>query len=47
MWKDPERAASLDAERGELRAAIDAHYVEWERLAAELEAVEEALGEGG
>ena len=28
------------AERDEVRAAIDAHYVEWERLAAEIESFE-------
>jgi ATP-binding cassette subfamily F protein 3 len=45
LWKDPERSQALEEERAALRADIDARYADWERLAAELEAVEEALGE--
>ena len=47
IWKDAEQAQALEAERTELRAEIETHYAEWERLAAELEAVEEMLSEAG
>jgi outer membrane murein-binding lipoprotein Lpp len=32
---------ALEAQRGELRAKVEALYREWERLAAELEAAQE------
>ena len=44
IWKDPERCQALEAERTTLRTEIATLYADWERLAAELEAVEEALG---
>jgi ATP-binding cassette subfamily F protein 3 len=39
VFRDPDRTRELEAERGRLRAEIDAAYREWERLAAELEAL--------
>ena len=45
IWKDPAQVQALEAERTTTRSEMEADYAEWERLAAELEAVEEALGE--
>jgi ATP-binding cassette subfamily F protein 3 len=42
VHRDPERIRTLSAERAEVQEAIDAGYREWERLAAELESLEQA-----
>ncbi len=42
VFRDPERTRALEGERTELRQAIDAGYREWERLAAEIEALADA-----
>jgi ATP-binding cassette subfamily F protein 3 len=39
VYRDAERTRALEAERAALREAIDAGYREWERLAAEIEAL--------
>jgi ATP-binding cassette subfamily F protein 3 len=43
VFRDAERTRALEAERAALRAAIDAGYREWERLAAEIEALGDSL----
>jgi len=43
VYKDGEQVRAIEAERGEAKRTIDALYRDWERLAAELEAVEQAL----
>jgi ATP-binding cassette subfamily F protein 3 len=42
IHRDPDAIRALEAERGDLRAAVDERYREWERLAAEVEAGEQA-----
>jgi ATP-binding cassette subfamily F protein 3 len=42
VYKDGERARTLEAERVAAKAAVDALYREWERLAAEVEALDHA-----
>jgi ATP-binding cassette subfamily F protein 3 len=44
VYRDAERTRALEAERAALREAIDAGYREWERLAAEIEALGDAPG---
>jgi ATP-binding cassette subfamily F protein 3 len=39
LYRDPERVRALEAERARLREAIAALYKDWERLAAEVEAL--------
>jgi len=39
IYQDPEQSRALDADRSALRAAIEADYRAWERLAAELESL--------
>jgi ATP-binding cassette subfamily F protein 3 len=41
VHRDRERAAALEAERVELQVTIDAAYRDWERLAVELEALDD------
>jgi len=43
-YKDGEKVRALEAERAAAKDAIDLLYREWERLAAELEALDEVLG---
>jgi ATP-binding cassette subfamily F protein 3 len=45
LWKDREQFEAIEAERATARTDIEADYAEWERLAAEVEAVEEVLGD--
>ncbi len=40
--KDPDRVRALQAERDETQAAIDALYKDWERIAAEIESLDQA-----
>jgi ATP-binding cassette subfamily F protein 3 len=42
VHRDGDAMRALDAERGELRGRVEALYLEWERLAAEIEAAQEA-----
>jgi hypothetical protein len=42
LHRDGDAVRALEAERGELRSKIETLYREWERLAAEVEAAEEA-----
>ena len=42
LHRDPERARALAAERDAARGAVEALYRDWERLAAELESLEQA-----
>jgi ATP-binding cassette subfamily F protein 3 len=42
LHQDPDAIRSIEAERAELRSAVDERYREWERLAAEIEAGEQA-----
>jgi ATP-binding cassette subfamily F protein 3 len=42
VFRDPDRTRELEAERTRLRGEIDAAYREWERLAAEIEALSDA-----
>jgi hypothetical protein len=42
VYKDGERARALEAERAAAKEAVDALYREWERLAAEVEALDHA-----
>jgi ATP-binding cassette subfamily F protein 3 len=42
LWRDPEQTRALEADRARLQAEIAAAYEEWERLAAEVEALAEA-----
>jgi ATP-binding cassette subfamily F protein 3 len=44
--RDPERARALSAERDGLRAEIAGLYREWERLAAEIESLEQGVDAG-
>jgi len=44
VYKNGERVRALEAERSAAKDAIDLLYREWERLAAELEALDEVLG---
>ena len=44
VYKNGERVRALEAERAAAKDAIDLLYREWERLAAELEALDEVLG---
>ncbi|HVP30597.1 MAG TPA: ABC-F family ATP-binding cassette domain-containing protein [Myxococcota bacterium] len=46
VYKDGAQVRALEVERGEAKRAVEALYREWERLAAELEALEQALGAG-
>jgi ATP-binding cassette, subfamily F, member 3 len=43
-WRDPDRTRSLEEERSRLRLAIEAGYRDWERLAAEIEALVDRAG---
>jgi len=43
VYKDGERARALEVERAAAKEAVDALYREWERLAAEVEALDHAL----
>jgi len=43
VYKDGEQVRAIEAERAEAKRAIDALYREWERLAAEIEALDQAL----
>jgi ATP-binding cassette subfamily F protein 3 len=43
VFRDGERVRAIEAERVERKTAIDALYKEWERLAAEIAALEDAL----
>jgi ATP-binding cassette subfamily F protein 3 len=45
VYKDGDRMRALDAERTAAKAAVDALYREWERLGAELEALDAVLAE--
>ena len=42
VYRDGEAVRSIEVARAELRTAIEAGYVEWERVAAEIEVSEEA-----
>jgi ATP-binding cassette subfamily F protein 3 len=42
VYKDGERARALEAERAAAQASVEARYRDWERLAAEIEALEPA-----
>ena len=42
VFRDPDRIRALEAERGAAQAEIAAGYREWERLAAEIEALADA-----
>jgi len=44
VFRDPERIRELEAERARLGGEIEAAYREWERLAAEIEALADAEG---
>ena len=44
VYRDPDRVRALEAERTSLRAEIAALYREWDRLAAEVDALEAAGG---
>ncbi|HME73234.1 MAG TPA: ATP-binding cassette domain-containing protein, partial [Myxococcota bacterium] len=44
VYKNGEKVRALEAERAAAKDAIDLLYREWERLAAELEALDEVLG---
>jgi len=44
VYKNGDKVRALEAERSAAKDAIDLLYREWERLAAELEALDEALG---
>jgi ATP-binding cassette subfamily F protein 3 len=44
IYKNGERMRALEAERATGKDAVDALYREWERLAAELDALDEVLG---
>ncbi len=44
LHRDPDATRTIEAERAELRGAVDELYREWERLAAEIEAGEQASG---
>jgi ATP-binding cassette subfamily F protein 3 len=44
LRRDPDAIRAVEAERAELRSAVDELYREWERLAAEIEAGEQVLG---
>jgi ATP-binding cassette subfamily F protein 3 len=44
LHRDPDATRTIEADRAELRGAIDELYREWERLAAEIEAGEQASG---
>ena len=43
LWREVEQALALEAERSATQAALEALYREWERLAAEVEALDQAL----
>jgi hypothetical protein len=42
VHRDAERVRALEGTRADLRAAIDELYREWERLAAEIESLDQA-----
>jgi ATP-binding cassette subfamily F protein 3 len=44
LHRDPDAIRAIEADRAELRSAVDDLYREWERLAAEIEAAEQVLG---
>jgi ATPase subunit of ABC transporter with duplicated ATPase domains len=44
LHRDADGVRRLEAERSELRSAVDALYQQWERLAAEVEAGEQVQG---
>ena len=44
LHRDPDAIRAIEADRAELRSAVDDLYREWERLAAEIEAAEQLLG---
>jgi ATP-binding cassette subfamily F protein 3 len=45
LWRDPEQSRSLEADRTRLQAEIEAAYRDWERLAAEIEALSQGAAE--
>jgi ATP-binding cassette subfamily F protein 3 len=44
LYRDGDAVRALEAERVRLREAVDGRYRDWERLAAEIEAAEDAAG---
>jgi ATP-binding cassette subfamily F protein 3 len=44
LQRDPDGIRAIEAERGAIRGSVAELYQEWERLAAEIEAGEQALG---
>jgi ATP-binding cassette subfamily F protein 3 len=44
VYRNGDKVRALEAERSAAKEAIDLLYREWERLAAELEALDEVLG---
>ena len=42
VYKDGDAVRALEAERGERKDAVDALYRDWERVAAEIESLEQA-----
>ena len=43
LQRDPDGIRAIEAERGAIRGSVAELYQEWERLAAEIEAGEQAL----